>query len=57
MSAERTDREKQLESALEAVQRNDRTLRYEYGESRLDGQEPEAGQRWLTPKEIADDAL
>jgi len=57
MSIEKSDREQELEKALEGVIRNDRSMTYKYGESRPDGEHPEAGQRWLTPKEIAHDAL
>lgn len=51
---------REYELALEAVRRNDLTERYEYhGRRALNSEQrmPDPGQRWLTPREIADRAL
>ena len=59
-SALRAERER-LRAALENIIRNDRSREYEHHEKRpWDGKKPSevgVGTRWLTPREIAKDAL
>lgn len=44
-------------AALKDAFRLDRSKEYEYGEPNRNGVKPSTGQRWLTPKEIAKEAL
>lgn len=46
-----------LVEALHGVRRNDKTPTFEYGEPRQDGENPEPGERWLTPRIIAHEIL
>lgn len=50
-----------LWTAMKSIRRNDASAVYEsrgpLARRRLDGAKPPAGQRWLTPREIADDLL
>lgn len=38
---------------LRAVIAADKTMSYEYGEARANGELPPSGKKWLTPKELA----
>lgn len=51
------EREARLREALQSVIKSDKTREYNYGEKRRDGEAPGTGQRWLTPKELAREAL
>lgn len=57
---EKRERITELEQALHFIKQNDKTRSYEYkgkaAENR-NGELPENGKRWLTPYEIAENAL